>query len=50
MLLSHCLLSSNFASLHLLERAVNIVGDRLDLQLLVDQLVLDLVDPGGMFE
>ena len=37
-------LSTN-AALHLLEGAVNIVGDLLDLQLLVDQLVLDLVDP-----
>ena len=30
---------------HLLERAVHIVRHSLDLHLLVDQLVLDLVDP-----
>ena len=32
-------------SLHRPEGAINIVRDRLDLQLLVDELVLDLVDP-----
>ena len=36
---------STHAALHLLEGAVHIVRDLLDLQLLVDQLVLDLVDP-----
>ena len=38
-------LDHNDARLHLLERAVHVVGDLLDLQLLVDQLVLNLVDP-----
>ena len=38
-------LSSNFPSFHLFERPVHVVGDSLDLQLLVDQLVLNLVDP-----
>ena len=31
---------------HLLEGPVDVVGDGLDLELLVDQLVLNLVDPG----
>ena len=39
-------LSSNFPSLHLLESAVHIVRDSLDFKLLVDQLVLNLVNPG----
>ena len=38
-------LSANFPSFHLFERPVHVVGDSLDLQLLVDQLVLNLVDP-----
>ena len=33
------------AGLHLLECAIHVVRDLLDLQLLVDQLVLNLVDP-----
>ena len=37
--------STDFSSLHLTEGAVHVVRDRLDLQLLVDQLVLDLVNP-----
>ena len=32
-------------SFHLLEGAIHVVTDRLDLQLLMDQFVLDLVDP-----
>ena len=38
-------LNHNDARLHLFEGAVHVVRDLLDLQLLVDQLVLNLVDP-----
>ena len=38
-------LDDDYARLHLLEGAIDVVGDLLDLELLVDQLVLDLVDP-----
>ena len=38
-------LDDDYARLHLLEGAIDVVRDPIDLELLVDQLVLDLVDP-----